>query len=77
MTHSFWFWFIVWFVGGVIAYLLFKKATKRMFDKWTFGDMVNTIFMALFSWVCVLAIFFMCFEDITYDCNFWNKPAKW
>ncbi len=70
MTHSFWFWFIVWFVGYISAYLFARNSVK---DDWTIGLRAQWLFMAILSWIT----FIICIIDKIMGEIDTDKHTKW
>lgn len=64
-------WILLYITGFGVAYFIIKKELQR--TEWTVGDRIIALFMALFSWLGLIA---MGIASLLSKIN-WNKPAKW
>jgi len=66
--------FIVWAIGVVLGYFIFKKNFTRQKIKWTSDLRMHGILIGLFgSWFCVVTGVLM----IIFDSLDKNKEVKW
>lgn len=68
--------FLIYVIGYILAYILFKKEWVDSFDEWLVEDRRFALFISLASWVtAMIAIVILL-------CKYFNKksgskPAKW
>ncbi len=62
---------IAYLIGSVFAYVFYRYRTKKLFNSWNVSDRKFGLFISLFSYVGVFAVFM---SDV-FDED--NKPAKW
>lgn len=64
---------IVYLVGVIISYLLFRYDFRKTFNNWTIGDRNLIIFLSVIgSWAAVIAGIASLLSNISN-----KKPAKW
>ena len=62
---------IAYLIGSVLSYVFYRYRTKKLFNSWNVLDRKFGLFISLFSYVGVFAVFM---SDV-FDED--NKPAKW
>lgn len=48
---------IIYLVGCVLAYVMYKRDMVKANGEWTKGDRTYGILLSLFSWICVIVFF--------------------
>lgn len=65
----------IYLMGAVTSYVLGKKYSKKVDNKYTISDRAANVWISMFSWFGVLAFIIILFGD-WYEKNK-NNPAKW
>lgn len=64
----------IWLIGYVVGYFTLKGTYIDYAKEWTTGDRAIVLFLALFSWISVLAAIIVSGIVVASESN---KPAKW
>jgi uncharacterized membrane protein len=64
---------LVYLIGCVIGYIMFRADFKKSVGVWTVGDRFAGIVLSILSWITVIVGILIIWED-SFDTN---KPAKW
>ena len=67
----------IYFVGCVLAYILFKKLIMGNFFEWTKGDRALVLALSIFSWVGVIIALLLLGIECVFSLDWLNDEAKW